>query len=374
MNIVITKTELVRALSTARATVPSRSTIPILGNVRLSANGRGRLDIAGTDLERQCTDSGAATITDQGAITVPADLLGQIAKALPDGDVSLVYDPANARIEIKGGRARYRLATLPADDYPDMTSTETGGQSIRLPAAVVGRLLGGTLFATSTEEARHYLMGCLLHTPPGTRTLRATATDGHRMVAFETDLPDGCAPVAGPGVIVPRQAQSDIGKLADGNDGHIDLVITGSRIVASTGPTTYTSKLVDGHFPDYMRVMPPADAEHRMTVDREALAAAVTRMRAILDDKTSRIRISTANGEICLSGLRGHDHEAADAVPAEIHGGAIDTGISARYMAEQLASMRGSKVRIEMAFSGAPFRLFDDTSPADIHVIMPMRV
>lgn len=377
MHVIIQRGDLVRAITSARATVPSRSTIPILGNVKLYANGHGRLEITGTDLDRQCLDAGAADVRAPGSITVPADLLTQIAKSLPDGAVTLELDADGERMHIRAGRSRYCLATLPAADYPEIGSGESPVQ-IDLAATAAVRLFGETLFATSTDTTRPYLCGCLLHTPASTRIVRSVVTDGHRMISVETPLPDGATPLPEGGVIVPRQAMADISRLADGIDGDISLTVSRQRIGCRASGFFYVSKLIDGSFPDYARVTPAIGTGHAATVDRAELAAAAARMAAALDAKSPAFRMAfdPAAGEIVLACPQdARVHDASDAVAArDMSGAAMETGISARYLIEQLGAMRGADVIIDTAGQGRPLRLIDVGHDTDVHVIMPMRV
>ena len=372
MQLTITRGDLVRILGHARSAVPSRTTIPIISHVRLHANGSGRLEISGTDLDRQCIDAGTAVITAPGDITVPADVLGQIAKSLPEGDVSIRYDAIDERVEIKVGRARYRLATLPAADFPSLAS-EAPACRWRLPAEAVVRMIAAPLFAAATDDTRPHLMGCHLLCPSGAARLRSETTDGHRLIIREMALPAGSVPLPDPGIIIPRQAMADIGRMADGAEDEMDIAISGTRIAVTHRATVYVSKLADGRFPDVGRVTPQRRPDRRTTVDRRHLAEAVGRMAAVLDAKLPRIEWTAGDGELALAASRGADHEASDAIPAEHVGAAWTSGISARYLLETLAAMRGERVTIEAESPGAPYRLTDDGAEDDVHVIMPLR-
>jgi DNA polymerase III subunit beta len=373
MIITVDRGDLVRAIGAARATVPSRSTIPILGNIKLSACA-GRVSVVGTDLERQCTDIADAEITADGAVTIPADVLTSIAKAMPAGRISLAWSADDGRIEIKSGRARYRIATLPATDYPDIAGTDAG-TVIRAQTSAMRRIFGDLLFAASDDETRPYMCGVHLLRTSADGPVRATATDGHRLVMVDAAAHPGEQPLPPGGAIIPRQAMADVARLIDGIDGDVEIEISPTRFRLRCGDVVYASKLVDGHFPDVDRVIPADHIADGVVVDKAAIEAALGRVMAVMDARAVAMRISARHGasEMDLFSRRGGEHEASDAIPAEVLGKGIETGICAKYLVEQLAVMRGDRVTLRMDGSAAPIRIVDHGSPNDRHVIMPMK-
>lgn len=366
MHVTIRAKDLARILSTVRAAVPSRTTMPILSMVLLDARD-GQITASGCNLETIATDHAPAAITQAGAQAFPADALTSIVKSLP-GEAEVVLRPTDgeSRMTVESGRTRARLAVLPADDFPqfDLATSFSG----ELPVAVVRRLIIDTQFATDTGEGRHYLKG--VHLAAANGRLQVTVTDAHRMFRTTADLPSGLAGV--PAIIVPREAQSAIAKIIDGYDGDIAIGISEARISIAAGTRHFASKLIDGHFPDMDRVIPPLARKFSADVNREDLTNALKRILAIGYDKVPGVSVTIAVGELRLR-MRGKDHETNDAVDAETTGGEVEIGINGKYLLEQLAVMSAASVAIENDNASGTWRLIDEGSP-EVHLIMPMRV
>ena len=257
MKATIERATLLRCLSHVQSVVERRNTIPILSNVLIEAEGDNSLRVMATDLDLQVIEHMDANVDSAGSITVSAHLLFDIARKLPDGSqVSL--EAAENRMAIKAGRSRFSLPTLPRDDFPVIVEGDLP-TSFELPAKTLAELIDRTRFAISTEETRYYLNGIFFHVSDDSEpVLKAAATDGHRLARFTLPRPDGAEGM--PDVIVPRKAVAELRKLLEESlDGNVQIDLSASKVrftLGGEGGVVLTSKLIDGTFPDYSRVIP----------------------------------------------------------------------------------------------------------------------
>ena len=272
MKVTLERTALLKSLGHVHRVVERRTTIPILSNVLLSASGGG-LQLKATDLDLEVTETTPADVGQPGATTLPAHTLYEIVRKLPDGaQVSLESGQENGhdsgQLQLRSGRSRFSLQSLPESDFPDLAAGELS-HSFKLGAGELKRLLDKTQFAISNEETRYYLNGVFLHVTEvdGKSLLRAVATDGHRLARLETPAPAGAAGM--PGVIVPRKAVAEVQKLIEDPEAEISIELSSAKIRFTLGSVVLTSKLIDGTFPDYARVIPPNNDKF-LTVERKA--------------------------------------------------------------------------------------------------------
>ena len=248
MKITVERSELLKSLGHVHRVVERRNTIPILANVLIKADD-GRLSLKATDLDLEVTDSIAAEVAPGGATTVPAHMFYDIVRKLPDGS-QIVIEGSGERavLSIRAGRSRFTLQTLPESDFPDLAAGEMS-HSFKLAAGDLKRLIDKTQFAISTEETRYYLNGIYLHTigTDGSTTLRAVATDGHRLAQCELPLPEGAAGM--PGIIMPRKTVGEVQRLIESGEGDVEIELSTSKIRFTIGNVVLTSKLIDGTFP-----------------------------------------------------------------------------------------------------------------------------
>ncbi len=283
MQFTIDKPSLTKALAHVASVVERRNTIPILSNVHL-ATRNNELKLTSTDLDMEIVETVPARAKGEGATTVPAHMFHDIVRKLPEGtDIDIAREGDQGRLTISCGPARFSLQTLPADDFPSL-SVDDLGHAFAMPAADLKRLIEKTRFAISTEETRYYLNGIYLHAAEsgGKQVLRAVATDGHRLAQVELPLPAGAKDM--PGVIVPRKTVAELAKLAEDGDGDVRIELSPSKIRVSTARVVLTSKLIDGTFPDYQRVIPQGN-DKTMEVDNHAFAEAVDRVSTLSSDK-----------------------------------------------------------------------------------------
>lgn len=354
MRLSLPKADLTRLLTAVTKVVETRNNIPILGNVLLSVDD-GQFSARATDLDIEVSTSIPVLDALPGSTTVNAKLLADIAKKA-GGDVSL--ELAEDVLTVRSGRSRFRLQTLPVDDFPSFTA---GGFDVEFDVDLAS-LVAPTQFAISTEETRYYLNGVYLHaTEAGTV---AVATDGHRLSRHT-----GPFLASFDGVILPRKLVSILPK---GNV-RVSLSATKVRIQTSDGAdgdTTITSKLIDGTFPDYQRVIPTQN-DKIVLADRKALATAVERVSTVATERGRAVKLEIAPGQIALS-VRG-DAEATDAVEADYSGEPIEIGFNAAYLTELLGNLTGDTVRIALNDSGSP-TIFTGGDDDVLVVLMPMRV
>ncbi|MDB5452600.1 MAG: polymerase subunit beta, partial [Caulobacteraceae bacterium] len=283
MKLTIERAALLKALGHVQSVVERRNTIPILSNVLLSADG-DRVGLSATDLDMEIVDASVANVEGAGQITAPAHTLYEIVRKLPEGaDVSLTFNGDDPRLTVSAGRSRFNLPVLPAGDFPIMSSDGLSG-AIEIDTGDLIRLIDKTRFAISTEETRYYLNGLYLHvvTEGGKVMLRAVATDGHRLALAEMPAPEGAA--GAPGVIIPRKTIQEIRRLLDDAGEGVQMQVSPQKVRFEFGAAALTSKVIDGSFPDYVRVI-PKDNQKVLRVDNALFAQAVDRVATISAEK-----------------------------------------------------------------------------------------
>ncbi|MEO6388293.1 MAG: DNA polymerase III subunit beta [Croceibacterium sp.] len=375
MKATIERAKLLRCLSHVQSVVERRNTIPILSNVLIEAAADGTVKIMATDLDLQVIESlEAASVEDAGAITVPAHLLFDIARKLPDGSqVSL--ETADNRMAVKAGRSRFSLPTLPRDDFPMIVEGDLP-TSFELPARALAELVDRTRFAISTEETRYYLNGIFLHVSDEDQpVLRAAATDGHRLARFTLPRPEGAAGM--PDVIVPRKAVAELRKLLEESlDASVQIDLSASKIrftLGGEGGVVLTSKLIDGTFPDYSRVIPTGN-DKLLRLDPKSFYEGVDRVATIATEKTRAVKMGLETDKVTLSVTSPDNGTAAEEVPADYSSEAFEIGFNANYLKDILGQIDGDIVELHLADAGAPTLIRQDEKSPALYVLMPMRV
>jgi DNA polymerase III subunit beta len=370
MKATIERATLLRGLSHVQSVVERRNTIPILSNVLIEAQPGGALRLMATDLDLQIDETIAAAVDQPGAITVPAHTLFDIVRKLPEG-AQVELSAAEGRITVNAGRARFTLATLPRDDFPMIAEGELP-TVFELPAETLKQIIDKTRFAISTEETRYYLNGIYLHVvDEATPVLRAAATDGHRLARVTVARPDGAD--AMPGVIIPRKCVGELRKLLDEVDGSIGVSLSASKIRFDLGQAILTSKLIDGTFPDYTRVIPTAN-DKLLKLDPKSFMAGVDRVSTIATEKTRAVKMALERDKIVLSVTSPENGAAAEEVPGDYAALPFEIGFNSRYLMDILNQIEGDLVEVHLADAAAPTLIREnDKSPA-LYVLMPMRV
>ena len=375
MKATIERATLLRCLSHVQSVVERRNTIPILSNVLIDASDGGSVRVMATDLDLQVVETMSAASVDQpGAITVSAHLLFDIARKLPDGSqVSLTT--SDNRLEVKAGRANFKLPTLPRDDFPVIVEGDLP-TSFELPARLLAELIDRTRFAISTEETRYYLNGIFLHvTDEDEPLLKAAATDGHRLARFTISRPEGAAGM--PDVIVPRKAVGELRKLLDeAIDSNVLIDLSASKIrftMGGEGGVVLTSKLIDGTFPDYSRVIPTAN-DKLLKVDPKLFFSGVDRVATIATEKTRAVKIGLDNDRVTLSVTSPDNGTAAEELAAEYRAESLEIGFNANYLKDILGQIDSDTVELHLADAGAPTLIRENDQARALYVLMPMRV
>ncbi|THD36033.1 MAG: DNA polymerase III subunit beta [Sphingomonas sp.] len=370
MKATIERATLLKGLSHVQSVVERRNTIPILSNVLIDATADGQLKLMATDLDLQINESVAATVETPGATTVSAHTLFDIARKLPEGSqVSL--SAAEGKMTIVAGRARFQLGTLPRDDFPVIAEGELPTQ-FELPAETLKQIIDKTRFAISTEETRYYLNGIFWHVADdGQPVLKAAATDGHRLARVTLPRPDGAEGM--PDIIIPRKCVAELRKLLDEIDGSVGVSLSASKIRFDMGQALLTSKLIDGTFPDYSRVIPTGN-DKILKIDPRSFEEGVDRVSTIATEKTRAVKMALDRDKITLSVTSPENGTAAEEVPGDYAATGFEIGFNSRYLLDILGQIEGDSVEVHLADASAPTLIREnDKSPA-LYVLMPMRV
>ena len=372
MRLVIERSELLRALGHVTSVVERRTTIPILSNVLLKASGQ-QLEFKATDLEREVIEQAPAEVTTPGALTVPAHMLHDIVRKLPDGaEVELVRDPERDRLTLTSGHARFALQTLPAEDFPDLAAGEMT-HSFQITANDLKRLLDKTRFAISTEETRYYLNGIYLH-PAKTddqATLRAVATDGHRLAQVELPCPMGADGM--PGIIIPRKTVHELYRLLEASDAEVKAGVSPSKVRFEIGNVTVTSKLIDGTFPDYGRVIPQGN-DKVLKVSNIQFTKAVDRVSTIASERGRAVKLNLAEDKMVLSVNNPEGGSATEEIGVEYAAAPLEIGFNARYLLDIAGQLESDTAVFRLADPGSPTMVRDGGDDSALYVLMPMRV
>jgi len=370
MKATIERATLLKSLSHVQSVVERRNTIPILSNVLIEASADGSLKLMATDLDLQIVDRVEAQVETAGATTVPAHTLFDIVRKLPEGSqVSL--SAAEGKMLVVAGRARFNLATLPRDDFPVIAEGELPTK-FELPAETLKQIIDKTRFAISTEETRYYLNGIFFHVSDEAQpVLKAAATDGHRLARVTVTRPDGAQGM--PDVIVPRKCVGELRKLLDEVDGTVGVSLSASKIRFDLGTAVLTSKLIDGTFPDYSRVIPTGN-DKLLKLDPQSFMEGVDRVATIASEKTRAVKMSLEKDKVTLSVTSPENGTAAEEVSGEYNSDGFDIGFNARYLLDILGQIEGDTVEVHLADAAAPTLIRENDKAPALYVLMPMRV
>lgn len=372
MKFSIERGSLLKAVSHAQSVVERRNTIPILANVLIEAEG-DTVSFRATDLDIEVVDQAPAKIERAGATTVPAVTLHEIVRKLPDGAlITLTDDGASGRVAVEAGRSNFTLQTLPREDFPVMTSTEYSA-NFTAQAPMLRRLFDKSKFAISTEETRYYLNGVYMHTADseGGQTLRCVATDGHRLARIDADLPEGAE--AMPGVIVPRKTVGELRKLLDDDEMKIAVSVSETKVRFATPEITLTSKVIDGTFPDYTRVIPTGNTR-RLEVDAAEFAQAVDRVATVSSERSRAVKLALDEDRLVLS-VNAPDSGAAEEELAVAYGDEhLEIGFNAKYLLEIASQVDRENAVFLFNSAGDPTLMREGNDLSAVYVVMPMRV
>lgn len=367
MKATIERATLLKSLGHVQSVVEKRNTIPILSNVLLEASEDGSLRLMATDLDLQVDESVQATVEQAGATTVSAHTLFDIVRKLPEGS-QVEITAAEGKMQVLAGRSRFNLSTLPRDDFPVIAEGDLP-TSFELPAATLRNIIEKTRFAISSEETRYYLMGIFLHVVDD--QLRAAATDGHRLARVTIARPDGADGM--PDVIIPRKCVHELYRLLETVEGTVEISLSATKVRFGLGSAVLTSKLIDGTFPDYNRVIPTGN-DKLLKLDPKSFSAGVDRVSTIASEKTRAVKMAVDRDKVILSVTSPENGLAVEEIPADYGSDGIEIGFNSRYLLDILGEIDGDLVEVHLADAAAPTLLRENDKSNALYVLMPMRV
>jgi DNA polymerase-3 subunit beta len=377
MKLTIERAALLKALGHVQSVVERRTTIPILSNVLLRAEGGGKLALSATDMDLEIVERVPSRVEREGRTTVPAHTLYDIVRKLRDGaQVELETIGERNEMVLRSGRSTFTLACLPPEDYPVMSAGELPHQ-FSLSAAELRGLIDRTRFAISTEETRYYLNGIYLHATKSNEVpvIRAVATDGHRLARVEITAPEGAAGM--PGIIVPRKTVIELRKLVEEGEDEVQIALGETKIRCAIGEAALTSKLIDGTFPDYDRVI-PVNNDKILEVECKEFAEAVDRVSTISTERSRAVKLAVDRGNLVVSATSPENGTAVEELEVRYQNSPIEIGFNSRYLLDITEQIVGEYAQFQMADAGSPTIVRDSAPEANgasaLYVLMPMRV
>jgi len=372
MQFVIERAHLLKGLGHVQSVVEKRGTIAVLSNVKIDA-GKDGVALTATDMDIAMVEKITATVSKPGSTTVPAHTFYDIVRKLPEGSqIEMSTSGDGSKVTIKSGQSRFSLACLPVDEFPVMAEGDLPHQ-FTLKSAECRALIEKPSFAISTEETRYYLNGIYLHVAGSgkDKKLRAVATDGHRLARIEVALPAGADGM--PGVIVPRKAIYELKKLIEESASDVNISLSDSKIRFASGDAVLVSKLIDGNFPDYDRVIPSGN-DKIMEVDCKAFTQGVDRVSVISSEKSRAVKFHLENGKLTLSASSPEHGTASEEIDVTYSATAMEVGFNSRYLLDMMTQIEGEQAQFLMGDSASPAIVRDTAEVGALYVIMPMRV
>ncbi|MBM3616974.1 MAG: DNA polymerase III subunit beta [Alphaproteobacteria bacterium] len=370
MKLVIDRSVILKALGHIQSVVEKRGTIPILSNVKLAGEG-STLSLTATDMDIAIVETVAAQVELAGSTTVPAHTFYEIIRKLPDGALVELESTDAGKVSINAGQSSFTLSSLPVADFPVMAEGDFS-HNFTLAKAELLALVDKTRFAISTEETRYYLNGIYLHVAGDKdKVLRTVATDGHRLARIEVALPAGAAGI--PGVIIPRKTIAELKKLLENEVSEVQVSVSESKIRFVCGNAVLVSKLIDGTFPDYDRVIPSAN-DKILEVSASLFSSAVDRVSVIASDKSRGVKLKIQKGKLTLSANSPENGTASEDLDVQYGADALEIGFNSRYLLEMMAQIEGETAQFVLADSASPALVRDSADIGALYVVMPMRV
>jgi DNA polymerase III subunit beta len=372
MKLTLERADLLKALNHVQSVVERRNTIPILSNVLIAAH-QDQLSFTATDLDIEIVESISAQISSEGTVTAPAHTFYEIVRKLPEGaEVELIKTSDDPRLKIHAGRSRFSLPSLSEDEFPAL-SADGLNHTFSLHSTDLVKLIDKTRFAVSTEETRYYLNGIHMHAVEADdgAHLRAVATDGHRLALAQIDLPEGASGMSG--IIIPRKTIAEVRRLLDGVDDDITISVSEAKIRFAIGAATLTSKLIDGSFPEYERVI-PRDNEHMLKIDTGVFSAAVDRVATISAEKSRSVKMTLEADTLTLTVNNPEAGLAVEELSVDYDAEPMEIGFNARYLLDILSQIETEQAVFRFADGASPSLVEDDSDTGALYVLMPLRV
>jgi len=367
MKFTISRDAILKPLNLVAGVVERRQTLPILANVLIVLDG-DRLSLTGTDLEVELV--GRAQLPqagESGEVTVPARKMMDICKSLPDGS-DIQFAVQDGKATVKSGRSRFTLSTLPAREYPNVEDS-MGTHQFEIKQGQLKRLIDRTAFAMAQQDVRYYLNGMLWEL--NEKQLRVVATDGHRLALCT--LPGKLEAEGNTQVILPRKGVLELARLLLDEDANVAVVIGSNHIRATTNDFTFTSKLVDGKFPDYQRVLPRAP-DKIVVGSRLELRQAFTRTAILSNEKYRGVRLKLTDNSLDIVANNPEQEEAEEVVPVQYQGDSVEIGFNVSYLLDVLGVLSGEEVKLSLADPNSSALVEESEEGDSLYVVMPMRL
>ena len=371
MEAILQKNQFLKALTHVQNVVERRNTIPILANILIIAEGVG-LKLIATDLDIELIEEVDAKIEKGGSLTAPAHLVYDIIRKLPDsGEIELISNDGKI-MTLRAGKSKFSLGCLPKEDFP-IIEVENLENELSIDSQKFLKLIDKTRFAISSEETRYFLNGIYFHKNKDTNddVLTMVATDGHRLAKIDFNSSDNIVNM--PGVIIPRKTIFELSKLLADYSGNIKINVDPNKIIFFVNKSILISKLIDGSFPDYQRVIPDSN-NNILKVNRSSFCTAVDRVSTITDDKSPAIKFKLLKDIINMTSVDSESGQATEDVNVEYSGKEIEIGFNAKYILEMVSNLNDENVILQFNDSSSPLIVKEENSPNLIYVLMPMRV
>lgn len=371
MKFTVERDIILRSLAHVQSVVEKRTTIPVLSNVKIEAD-TDQLRLTATDMEIAISDAAPAKISEPGKITLPAGVLYDIIRKLPDGSEIEVSTLTGDQVQVKSGRSKFKLLSLPVDTFPVMEQGDLP-HKFKLSSTDFHTLIDKVRFAISNEETRYYLNGIYIHAANdnGTEVLRSAATDGHRLARISIPLPQGAADM--PGVIIPKKTVNELKKLMSDFGGEVEIALSETKIMFTLGDIVIVSKLIDGKFPDYERVI-PKNNDKILEVNTRAFTAAVDRVSTVSLEKARAIKLFVKTGQVTVATDAPDGSTAHEELESSYSAEPVETGYNFRYVLDMMGQIEGETTQVMLADSASPALVRDPSDVSTLYVIMPMRV
>ena len=371
MKISIERNVFLNSLSHVQNIVEKKNTIPILSNILISTNANN-ITLCATDMDVVISELVNCKVIEEGSVTTPAHTLYEIVRKIQEGsDIELISNDGN-KLSVRSGKSKFSLACLPKDDFPKIDEIKLEDEFV-IKNEVLKNIIDKTKFAISNEETRYYLNGLYFHsvTINDEKKLRAVSTDGHRLAKFEAKLPEGVNNI--PGVIIPKKTIGEVRKLLDEFNEDIKISLNENKIVFYFKNIVLSSKLIDGSFPDYEKVI-PQNNDKTFLVDTNLIYGAVDRVSTVSDEKSRSVKLVIFNNLVSLSSNSAETGSGAEDLIIEYQGEKIEIGYNAKYLMEIINQVNGDKITFQLLDSSSPSIIKDSNDKNTLYILMPMRV
>ena len=371
MKFVIEKNNLFRSLSHVQSIVEKKNTLPILSNILIEAK-ENSLILSATDMDISITDKLNCNIIEEGSTTVSAHTLYDIIRKLPDSSEIEIISNDGKIISLRSGKSKFSLGCLPKEDFP-IIEVEDLENEISIDSQEFLKLINKTRFAVSNEETRYFLNGIYFHKQKedDTDLLSIVATDGHRLAKFDLDFVNN--KLEFPGVIIPKKTVNELYKLLTEYEGSIKLNLDSNKIVFFIGDSILISKLIDGNFPDYSKVI-PKDNKNVLIINRQEFSLAVDRVSTITNDKSPVIKFKLLNNIMNMTSINNENGTATEDIVTNYSGDNIEIGFNSKYILELINNLEDENIILHFKDSSSPVTATEASNPKLIYVLMPMRV